>query len=79
MIAGLVYYRKFSDSLVEQGYVVNTYDPCVWNKTVKDKQSTICFHVDDCKISHVSAKVNNNTIKWPRVIMNRFALTAVAK
>jgi hypothetical protein len=64
MIAGLLYYRKFSDSLTEQGYVANPYDPCVWNKVIKGKQSTICFHVDDCKISHVSAKVNNITIGW---------------
>ena len=66
MIAGLLYYRKFSDSLTEQGYVANPYDPCVWNKVIKGKQSTICFHVDDCKISHVSAKVNDITIEWLR-------------
>jgi hypothetical protein len=29
MIAGLLYYRKFSESLAEQGYVANAYDPCV--------------------------------------------------
>jgi hypothetical protein len=33
---------------------------------IKDKQSAICFHVDDCKISHVSAKVNDDTITWLR-------------
>ena len=56
MIAGLLYYRKFSESLAEQGYVVNAYDPCVCNKMIKGKQSTICFHVDDCKISHKSQR-----------------------
>ena len=66
MIAGLLYYRKFSESLTEQGYVANAYDPCVWNKMIKGKQSTICFHVDDCKISHKSAKVNDDTISWLR-------------
>ena len=66
MIAGLLYYRKFSESLTEQGYVANAYDPCVWNKMIKGKQSTICFHVDDCKISHVSVKVNDDTISWLR-------------
>ena len=66
MIAGLLYYRKFSESLAEQGYVQNAYDPCVWNKMINGKQSTICFHVDDCKISHKSAKVNDDTIKWLR-------------
>ena len=66
MIAGLLYYRKFSESLTGQGYVANAYDPCVWNKIIKGKQSTICFHVDDCKISHKSAQVNDATIKWLR-------------
>ncbi len=66
MIAGLLYYRKFSESLTEEGYVVNAYDPCVWNKVIKGKQSTICFHVNDCKISHKSVKVKNDTIKWLR-------------
>ena len=66
MVAGLLYYHKFSDSLTEQGYVANAYDPCVWNKMIKGKQSTICFHVDDCKISHVSVKVNDDTIAWLR-------------
>ena len=26
----------------------------------------ICFHVDDCKISHKSVEVNDNTIEWLR-------------
>ncbi len=48
------------------GLCGNPYDPCVWNKVIKGKQSTICFHVDDCKISHMSAKVNDITIEWLR-------------
>ena len=35
MIAGLLYYRKFTESLTDQGYAVNAYDPCVWNKMMK--------------------------------------------
>ena len=26
---------------------------------VKEKQQTVCFHVEDCKISHVDPKVND--------------------
>jgi hypothetical protein len=33
---------------------------------IKGKQSTICFHVDDCKFSHKSVKVKDNTIDWLR-------------
>jgi hypothetical protein len=45
---------------------MNPYDHCVWNKIVKKKQITICFHVDDCKVSHESARVVDNAIKWLR-------------
>ena len=38
MVAGLLYYRKFSRSLEKRGFVMNPYDPCVWNKTIKGKQ-----------------------------------------
>ncbi len=66
MIAGLLCYRKFAESLAEQGYKANLYDMCVWNKVIKGKQCTICFHVHDCKISHVRDKVIDDTIKWLR-------------
>jgi hypothetical protein len=47
MVASLLYYRKFRKSLEGNGFEFNPYDPCVANKTVRGKQITICFHVDD--------------------------------
>ena len=64
MVASLLYYQKFTNSLRENGCEVNPYDPCVWNKSINGSQCTICFHVDDCKISHKSTKVVDSTIKW---------------
>lgn len=61
------YYRKFTKSLLENGFKLNPYDPCVANKTVNGSQITICFHVDDCKISHRSPKVVDEMIDWLRV------------
>jgi hypothetical protein len=52
MVAALLYYKKFAKSLTKQGYKTNPYDGCMANKVVKGKQVTICFHIDDCKISH---------------------------
>jgi hypothetical protein len=52
MVASLLYCRKFTRSLKNQGYTMNPYDPCVWNKIVEKKQITICFHADDCKVLH---------------------------
>ncbi len=66
MVASLLYYCKFTRSLKNQGYVMNPYDPCVWNKMIKKKQITICFHVDDCKVSHKLARVIDGAIKWLR-------------
>ena len=66
MIASLLYYSKFSASLKRLNFEPNDYDPCVHNRIVKGKQQTICFHVDDCKISHVNPKVNDELIETLR-------------
>ena len=66
MVASLLYYEKFTASLRSEGYEMNPYDPCVWNKMINGKQCTILFHVDDCKISHVESKVLDDTIAWLR-------------
>jgi hypothetical protein len=66
MVASLLYYRKFTKSLMEIGFELNPYDPCVANKMIEGKQMTICFHVEDCKLSHRTPKVMDKMIKWPR-------------
>jgi hypothetical protein len=66
MVAALLYYKKFVKSLVNHGFKLNLYDGCVSNKTVKRKQIIVCFHVDDCKISHEHPKVVDKTIDWLR-------------
>ena len=66
MVASLLYYEKFTKSLKTNGYEVNPYDACVWNKEIDGKQCTICFHVDDCKILHISNQVVEQTIEWLR-------------
>jgi hypothetical protein len=67
MVAALLYYKKFVKSFVNHGVKLNPYDGCVTNKIVKGKQITVCFHVDDCKISHEHPKVVDETIDWLRV------------
>jgi hypothetical protein len=66
MVASLLYYRKFTKSLTGVGFEINPYDPCVANKIVDATQMIICFHVDDCKLSHRSSRANNNIIDWLR-------------
>ena len=62
MVAALLFYKKFVNSVTKQGYKINPYDGCMANKVIKGKQITICFHVDDCKTSHESSKVIDDTI-----------------
>ena len=64
MVAALLYYRKFMKSLTKHGFKLNPYDGCVANKMVKGKPITVCFHADDCKISHELPKVVDKTIDW---------------
>ena len=64
MTASLLYYRKFRKSLESIGFEFNPYDPCVANKMIDGNQMTICFHVDDCKLSHVDEKANDRMIEW---------------
>jgi hypothetical protein len=66
MVASLLYYRKFTKSLTGIGFELNPYDPCVANKIIEGKQMTICFHVDDCKLSHHSTEVMDRMIRWLR-------------
>jgi hypothetical protein len=49
MRASLLFYLKLVDELIEDGFELNPYDPCVANKMVNGKQMT----VDDLKVSHV--------------------------
>ena len=47
----LLFYRKLVEDLESNGFKLNPYDPCVANKTVNGKQMTVCWHVDDLKVS----------------------------
>ena len=54
----LLFWKNLSSFLIsELGFKLNPYDSCVANKTIKGKQCTILWHVDDLKISHVDEKV----------------------
>jgi hypothetical protein len=62
MVASLLNYRKFVRSLMDIGFSINPYYSCVANKIIEGKQMNICFHVDDCKISHRKEKVMDTMI-----------------
>ena len=55
--AAMLFWKKLSKTLISWGFKINPYDWCVANKTVKGKQLTVAWHVDDLKISHADEKV----------------------
>jgi hypothetical protein len=61
--SALLFYKKLSSWLMEEGYEINPYDICVGNKMINGSQHTVMWHVDDLKASHVDPKVNDNFIK----------------
>ena len=64
MVASLLYYCKFTKSLTSIGFEINPYNPCVANKVIEGSQLTMCFHIDDCKLSYRDRKANDIMIKW---------------
>jgi len=61
--AALLFYKKLVGELKSMGFVLNKYDPCVANRIVNGSQQTVCWHVDDLKVSHVDPEVNESFAK----------------
>ena len=57
MKAAVLWYETFCECLKENDFKLNPYDPCIANADIDESQCTICWHVDDCKISHRDPKV----------------------
>jgi hypothetical protein len=51
--AALLLWQLLSKTLVEWGFKLNEYDPCVAKIVINSKQCTIIWHVDDLKKSNV--------------------------
>ena len=45
--SALLFYKKLAGELVNMGFEINPYDPCVDNKTVNGIQMTVTWYVDD--------------------------------
>ena len=53
MDSALMCYDLYSKTRKPQGFLINTYDRCIENSTIKDKKCTISWYVDNNKVSHV--------------------------
>jgi hypothetical protein len=62
--SALLFYLKLVEDLTDYGFELNPYDPCVANKIENGKQMTVVCHVDDLKISHMSAEVIDEVLEY---------------
>jgi hypothetical protein len=62
--SALLFYKKIVSNLESIGFKLNPYNPCVANKTVNGTQMTVCWHVEDLKVSHVDPKEVTKFGKW---------------
>jgi hypothetical protein len=61
--SAMLWWRLLTGTLEENGFKVNPYDTCVANKIMDDgTQCTVCWYVDDLKISHAKEKVVDDVI-----------------
>ncbi|KAG7373305.1 reverse transcriptase RNA-dependent DNA polymerase [Nitzschia inconspicua] len=60
--SALLWYNLFASTLMDMGFELNPYDPCVANKMINGKQCTVAWYVDDNKISHVEPQVVTDVI-----------------
>ena len=62
--AALLFYEKLSADLIENGFKINPYDPCVANKMINGRQMTVVWHVDDLKVSHRDSREVDKFIEF---------------
>lgn len=57
IMPALLWYETFVGELQKMGFVINPYDPCVANMDIEGSQCTVCWYVDDTKVSHKNPEV----------------------
>ena len=62
MQSALLQYETLKNKLLNMGFKLNLYDLCVVNKNINGKQCTVCWYVDDTKISHEDSGVVDSII-----------------
>ena len=79
MDAALLCYDIHSKNLKSHGFLINTFARCIENRTIKVKQCTISWYVDDNKVSHVDEEVNTKIIKTIAENFGNFTVSGVKK
>ena len=61
--SALLWYDLYANTLKGMGFEINPYDRCVANKIINGRQCTICWYVDDNKVSHEDKSVVTQVIE----------------
>jgi hypothetical protein len=61
--SALLWYQLYWQTLKNMGFELNPHDRCIANRMVNGKQQTVCWYVDDNKISHDEYNVNTEVLK----------------
>ena len=76
LTAPLLWYELFAKTLVGLGFEINPYDTCVANKIIANKQFTVCWYVDDLKLSHSD---ENEVTKMIDILESKFGKMNVVR
>ncbi|KAG7361760.1 reverse transcriptase RNA-dependent DNA polymerase [Nitzschia inconspicua] len=71
LVSAMLFYKKLKQDLIEYGFEINPYDPCVANKMVNGKQLTVTWHVDDLKVSHMQPSVVTEFMQWVKTMYGK--------
>ena len=61
--SALLWYELYATTLQDMGFKLNPHDLCVANAEIEGSQCTICWYVDDNKISHINPTVVDDVIR----------------
>jgi hypothetical protein len=73
--SALLWYKVFTETLEDMGFVINPYEPCMANCVIKGKQCTINWYVDNNKISHVDPEVVSMVIAKIETVFDKMTVT----
>ena len=63
-----IFYEKLVSELKLKGLIIFPYNPCTTNMMVNGKQTTITWHFNGIKISHVDSEETTKIIEWMKGI-----------
>ena len=73
--SAMLWYRLFTSTLKQLGFVLNPYDPCVANADIDGSQCTIVWYVNDNKVSHRNPQVVSDVIAKIETFFGKMTVT----